>query len=427
MKILTLGGGGREHAIVWALSKSHMVDEIHCMPGNGGIQDLAILHEGDHTNPDEVLSLSKRINPDLVVIGPEAPLVNGVADVLRQEGYSVFGPNKAGARLEGSKAFAKTFMKRNNIPTASFDVCTQLPEAMEALKKRTAPYVVKADGLAAGKGAFVLQDLKEAQEICEALLNKNYLKEAGKTIVVEDFLPGRELTVLVITDGSDYIMLPPSQDHKRAWDNDKGPNTGGMGAYAPVPWVDKKMTSQIEKTIVKPTIDGLKKENIPFKGVLYCGLMIDEKQECRVLEYNVRMGDPETQVVLPIFEGDLAETMLACSKGSLKDIKVPLVQKAAVGVVIASGGYPSAYKTGFEIHGIEKLSNVDDIIIFHAGTKKASNKYYTTGGRVLTVVGIGGNIEEARKKVYKNIEVISFEGHFYRKDIAARLEGPNNA
>jgi len=416
IKVMVLGGGGREHAIVHAFSKSDIVSELHCCPGNPGIAQIAECHPGNPSNPGEIAALCKRLGIGLVFVGPEAPLVSGTADALRDCGILVMGPGKLGAQLEGSKAFSKQFMARHGIPTSSFSCCSDLISCRNALEKRSAPYVVKADGLAAGKGAFILDTFDEAMDVCGRMLDDSILGEAGRTIVIEDFVAGQEMTVLAITDGETVRILPSSQDHKRALDNDKGNNTGGMGAYSPVPWVDEKLTAKITDEILIPTLEGLKKDGIPFCGVIYAGIMVKPDGELSLLEYNVRLGDPETQVVLPVFDGDFGEVILACCRGDLAKIKWPSAKQVALGVVMASGGYPDKYATGINIDF--SCENIPGTYIYHAGTAlDADGNLVTSGGRVLTVVGIADTLQEARDLAYKRVRSVSFRNAHYRNDI----------
>ena len=416
MKIMVLGGGGREHAVVHAFSKSKITEELHCCPGNPGISKLAVCHEGDPCSPAEMTALCKKLGIGLVFVGPEAPLVAGTADALRAENILVMGPGQSGARLEGSKAFSKQFMARHNIPTSNFECCTDLESCRKALEKRSAPYVVKADGLAAGKGAFLPETFDEAMATCRMMLEELTLGEAGATIVVEDFVKGQEMTVLALTDGKTIRILPSSQDHKRALDGDKGNNTGGMGAYSPVPWVDDAFMQRVTDQVLTPTLDGLKKDGIPFCGVIYAGIMVKEDGSLSVLEYNVRLGDPETQVVLPVFEGDFGEVILACTKGELDNIPWPAPKRTALGVVMASGGYPDKYEKGMIITGTEE--DVPGTFIYHAGTAlNKEGKLVTSGGRVLTVVGISDTLQSARDKAYERLNSVHFDKMHYRNDI----------
>lgn len=416
MNVLVLGNGGREHAIVHAITKSSEKVELHSAPGNPGIAQLATCHHANITSTEEVLALCKKLRIELVVIGPEAPLVSGVTDSLRSNGIFVFGPGKSGAQLEGSKAYAKRFMSRYGIPTAAFDICETLEECDLALGKRTPPYVIKADGLASGKGVFLPDSLAEARIICQNLIHKRSLGDAGATLVIEDFSPGTELTLLAMTDGHSALMLPPSQDHKRAFDGDKGPNTGGMGAYAPVPWVTEELLNKIRTQILYPTLAGLKQEGIPYCGVLYMGLMLFPNGDLSLLEYNVRMGDPETQAVLPLFAGDFFRAILACCQGDLHNFHTQPVQQTTLGVVLASKGYPEAPEAGYVIHGLDHPLN--NAYVYHAATQEGADKQlYTSGGRVLTVVGMGENLKKAHEAAYSAVQGIRFEGMHFRKDI----------
>lgn len=416
MRIMILGGGGREHAVALAFSKSKFVKEIHCCPGNPGISKLAKCHIGDPCNPAEMLTLCKSNGIELVFVGPEAPLVAGTADVLRDAGILVMGPGQSGARLEGSKAFSKQFMAKHGIPTSSFDLCTDIESCRIALKKRSAPFVVKADGLAGGKGAFLLNTFDEAMNVCAMMLNDFLLGTAGRVVVIEDFVKGQETTVLALTDGKTIRILPSSQDHKRALDEDKGENTGGMGAYSPVPWVDDAFIEKVTKEVLQPTLNGLQAEGIPFCGVIYAGIMVEPNGSLSLLEYNVRLGDPEAQVVLPVFEGDFGEVILACTKGTLNTIKWPTPSYYALGVVMSSGGYPEQFETGFEITGTEK--EIPSTYVYHAGTKLNNNgNLVTSGGRVLTIVGIAETLQKARDLAYKRIKSICFDNAYYRHDI----------
>jgi len=417
MKALVLGAGGREHALVYALKKSSFVDEVIAAPGNGGISKMVEVFPLNPVNSKEVLELVLTQKVDIVVIGPEAPLVAGVADMLRKEGIKVYGPGRAGAMLEGSKAFAKRFMNDCRIPTAPFDVCSSFDKALEALKKCTPPFVIKADGLAAGKGAFIIDDTTEARNILDQLLVKGVLGEAGRTVVIEEFLAGCEITAMAITDGRTYRMLPLSQDHKRAYDSDKGPNTGGMGAYSPLPQVDDTLKAKIEDEVVKPTVEGLKRKGIDFRGTIYEGLMIHEDSPY-VLEYNVRFGDPEAQVVIPICDVDWGRIFVSCAGGNLEESALINAARSGVGVVMASGGYPDKYETGYPIEGLDALEGRDDVIVFHSGTRMEGGKFLTNGGRVLTVVGLADDLKEARDKAYRAISSITFKDAHYRRDIA---------
>jgi phosphoribosylamine--glycine ligase len=415
---LILGGGGREHAIARSLSESREIRELHCAPGNPGIEEIASVHPADPCDADEIVSLCVRCGIGLVVVGPEAPLVAGVPDALRSAGVSVFGPGASGARLEGSKAFAKAFMKRHGVPTASFAVCETAEECEEAISRREPPFVIKADGLAAGKGVFLPGDPKEALSICRELLAGS-LGDAGRRIVVEDYLSGRELTVFALSDGKSFKPLAPSRDHKRAYDGDEGPNTGGMGAYAPVRLADGIMSRVIEEAL-RPTFDGLRADGIDYRGVLYVGLMLgDEGPDARisVVEYNARFGDPETQVVLPLMRGDFGLLARKCADGGLADCPDPEIDGNALCVVLASGGYPGDFRKGLPITSLDTALG-DGMFVFHSGTaRNEDGAIVTNGGRVLSAVGIGPTFQEARDRAYGVARTVSFDDMRYRRDI----------
>lgn len=426
MNILVLGGGGREHAVVRAFSQSKLKPNLYCCPGNPGIAELAECLKGNPCDPREMLELAKQYEIEMVFVGPEAPLVTGTSDALRRAGVLVVGPGSSGARLEGSKAFSKQFMAKYGVPTSPFECCSDLEACERALRKRTAPYVVKADGLAAGKGAFLPDTLDEALEICKMMLCEKKLGAAGEVVVIEDYVPGVETTVLVMTDGETARILPSSQDHKRVFDGDRGGNTGGMGAYSPVPWVDEAFQKRITEEVLIPTLKGLKAEKIPFRGIIYAGLMVRPDGDISVIEYNVRLGDPEAQVVLPAFGGDFGEAALACAKGELDKIPWPGAARTALGIVIASGGYPDTFETGFPISGLG--GNTADTFIYHAGTARGENgQIITAGGRVLTVVGAAAALKEARDLAYAAAEKVSFKNAHFRNDIGDKsLKGAKN-
>jgi phosphoribosylamine--glycine ligase len=417
---LVLGGGGREHVMVRMLSESRATGRVHCAPGNPGITALAETHAFDICDGAAVTDFCLSRGIGLVVIGPEAPLVSGVADALRGAGIPVFGPGRDGARLEGSKAFAKSFMKKRGIPTAPFDICRALGECERALDGREPPYVIKADGLAAGKGVFLPERKTEALDICRELLEGRALGDAGRAIVVEDYLPGRELTVFAVTDGKSYRVLPPSRDHKRIYDGDKGPNTGGMGAYSPVAFPAGLM-DRVTDEVLKPTLAGLAAENTDYRGVLYMGLMLREERDgvkISVMEYNVRFGDPEAQAVLPLLSGDFGSLALKTALGELGEYPETVFSGSALCVVLAAGGYPGEFERGYEISGLDRDTEFDGTYVFHAGTAvNGEGKIVTNGGRVLGVTGVGPTFESARERAYARAGVIGFEGIHYRRDI----------
>lgn len=416
--ILVLGGGGREHAIVHALSKSGITGSLHCAPGNPGIAGLAAVHSADPCNAEAILELCGDNHIGLVIVGPEAPLAAGIADALRKENILVFGPGRQGAMLEGSKAFSKTFMERHGIPTAPFNICRTLEECRSALRRRKPPFVIKADGLAAGKGVFLPEDYEEAETICKELLSGEKLGEAGMTIVIEDFTRGKELTMFALTDGKSFRLLAPSRDHKRVFDGDEGPNTGGMGAYAPVQIPDD-LSEQVIQEVLLPTLTGLLRDGIDYRGVIYMGLMLTETlsgTKISVVEYNVRFGDPETQVVLPLFQGDLGVAMKACAEGKLETLPDWGNKRHALCVVLVSGGYPGTFRKGLPIDGLDR--DLPGSYVYHAGTaQEKDGNIVTSGGRVLTVVGVGDTFNEAKQKAYERTSRIRFDSMHYRQDI----------
>ncbi|WP_312700523.1 phosphoribosylamine--glycine ligase [Sedimentibacter sp.] len=414
MKILVIGNGAREHAICHKLKESKLVEKIYCAPGNGGISQIADCVDIIVDDLDKITKFSVSNKIDLVVIGPELPLVLGLTDMLREKGIKVFGPDKKGARLEGSKSYSKEFMKKYGVPTAKYEVYTSSQDAKENLGKFNVPVVVKADGLAAGKGVLICNTVEEAQSAIDSIMTEKKFGEAGDTVVIEEFLEGIESSLLCFADGSTLIPMESAKDYKKAFDGDEGPNTGGMGCFSPNPSYTEELKDYINKNILETTLKGLGDEGIDFRGVLFIGLMIKDG-EAKVLEYNTRFGDPETEVVLPRLESDLAEIMLKCIEGRLKEEDLKWTHKKCVTVVIASGGYPEAYEKGKEITGLDMLD--EDITVFHGGTKTAGGKILTDGGRVLAVTAVDEDMDMARKRVYRNIERIKFKGMQYRKDI----------
>jgi len=415
MKVLVVGSGGREHCLVWKIAQSKLVDKIYCAPGNGGTSLVAQnidIGAGDIERLVE-FALSEKI--DLTVIGPEAPLVEGMVDRFAEAGLKIFGPEKELAKLEGSKIFSKEIMRRFGVPTADFKVFDNPKEAKEYIEKKGAPLVVKADGLAAGKGVFVCSSLKQAHDAIDTIMVDKKFGSAGDKLIVEDCLEGEELSVLIFTDGETIIPLASSQDHKRAYDDDKGPNTGGMGAYSPAPVVNKQEFDDIIDKVFKPLIKGLREEGKVYKGMLYGGLMIRNGKPY-VLEFNVRFGDPETQAILPRLKSDLAKIMLKTVEGKLSEVTLDWDERVCLCVVLASGGYPGKYEKGKVIKGLEEVKDLEDVFVFHAGTKR-SEQFLTSGGRVLNVVALGDTIKSAKDKAYNAIANIEFEDMHYRKDI----------
>ncbi len=421
MRVLVVGSGGREHALVWALSRSPHVEGIACAPGNGGIGQHARLVPIPADALDALVAHAREARYDLVVIGPEGPLVAGLADRLREAGLCVFGPSAAAAALEGSKVFAKRFMQRHGIPTAPFEVLESSAAARAYLERR-APYpcVIKADGLAAGKGAVVVREPEEAVRVAAAMLEGRAFGDAGRRIVVERFLDGREASFFVLSDGERFVELATCQDYKRAETGDRGPNTGGMGAYSPSVHLDGVLCAAIRERIVTPTLRGLREEGVAYSGVLYVGLMLTAEGPY-VLEFNARFGDPETQVLLPRLDGDWLPLLWGCARGELGDTAPRWREEAAVCVVMASGGYPGRYETGKRIAGLEEVArSLPDVLVFHAGTARAPDGgFLTAGGRVLGVTALGKDWNEARERAYEAVARIRWDEAHYRRDIAA--------
>jgi len=419
MKVLLIGSGGREHAIALSIKKSPLCEELICAPGNPGMEKLGKCFPVDVSNPKEIAELAKKENADFTVIGPEIPLVAGVVDEFKKQGMQIFGPTAAAARLEGSKAFSKEFMKQHKIPTAAYETFTDLQKAKNYLKENSAPIVVKASGLAAGKGAVVCLSNGEAINAVEEMLGeKAVFGESGKTVVIEEFMEGEEASIFAVCDGKDYILLAPAQDHKRIFDDDKGPNTGGMGAYAPAPLVNKEMLARIKKDIAEPTLQGMEKEGNPYTGVLFIGIMAT-KNGPKVVEYNCRLGDPETQAVLEIYDGDLLELFYKASIGKLKEIAETQPQGYAAVVVMASEGYPGKYKNSVPISGVSEAEKKGAVVL-HAGTKIQDGELQTAGGRVFGVAGKGSTLKAALDAAYSGVQEIRFDGAHYRKDIGRR-------
>jgi phosphoribosylamine--glycine ligase len=419
MKILVIGSGGREHALVWKLGQSPRATKIYCAPGNGGIAADAECAAVDVKSLDSMIALANRIQPDLTIVGPELPLMLGVVDEFTRRGWRTFGPTQAAAQLEISKSFAKEFLQRHNIPTAHYAICDSAEQVRDTLPHFHTPIVVKADGLAAGKGVVIAKSKDEAATVATEMLSGRMLGEAGARVVLEEFLRGDELSFLVVSDGERVAPLVAAQDHKRVGDGDNGPNTGGMGAYTTRTIVDDQMRDWLLTHIARPVVAGMKAEGAVYKGVLYCGLMMTARGPM-VLEFNCRFGDPETQPILMRLESDLVEAMEASIDGRTSDGDFKWSNDAAVCVVMASGGYPGTYEAGKKITGLENSARLDGIRVFHAGTSKRDNDFYTSGGRVLGVTARAADLETAVERVYEACAMIGFEGAHYRKDIAAR-------
>lgn len=421
MKVLVIGSGGREHAMVWKLRQSPRVRELYCAPGNAGIEQQATLVPIKANEYEKLLAFAKEKQIDLTVVGPEQPLVDGVVDLFEQQGLKIFGPRKAAAMLEGSKVFAKDFMQRHGIPTARygrFSVDRRV-EAETFLAELSVPVVIKADGLAAGKGVVIAETMDDARRALDEMMVRKQFGAAGERVVIEEFLRGEEASVFAITDGFNVVTLAPAQDHKRILDGDRGKNTGGMGAYAPAPIVGDLLMQQINREIIQPTLDGMRAEGSPYRGCLYCGLMITDSGP-KVLEYNCRFGDPEAQVVIPLIESDVAELLLSVAEGRLASSSLRLRSGFAVCVVMASKGYPDEYETGKSITGLESLQAEADVVVFHAGTKRQGKDIVTSGGRVLGVTAFGQDLEVTIQRVYDAVNKISFEGAYVRRDIGQK-------
>jgi len=419
MKVLVLGSGGREHALVWKLRQSPRIKKLYCAPGNGGIAADAESVAAELKDIQSLVQLANRLQPDLTVVGPELPLSLGVVDEFQSRGWPIFGPTRAATQLESSKSFAKEFMQRHHIPTAKYSVCNTSEEVREALKLFHTPVVVKADGLAAGKGVVIAASKNDAQRVAEEMLAGKTLGEPAGRVVLEEYLQGEELSFLVMSDGERVVPLVATQDHKRALDSDQGPNTGGMGAYSTDQIVDAQMRDWLVTHIARPVINGMRAEGAPYKGILYCGIMMTARGPM-VLEFNCRFGDPETQPIMMRLESDLLEAIEAAVAGRASDGDFRWSPEPAVCVVMASGGYPGAFEAGKLITGIEEADRMYGVKVFHAGTSRRDSEYYSSGGRVLGVTARGKDLPDAVERAYDAVMKIRFEGMHYRKDIAAR-------
>ena len=417
MKVLVIGSGGREHTLAWRLRCSPSVSAVCALPGNPGIAALGSCLPGKIDDLDGIVHAARGAGVDLVVVGPEVPLALGLADRLREAGIPTFGPGASGARLESSKVFSKELFRDEGIPTAAFEVFDDPDRADAYLRQVGAPIVVKADGLAAGKGALICETLEEALAGVDQLMRQRCFGAAGDRIVIEECMTGPELSVMAVTDGQQLVLLPISQDHKRALDGDQGLNTGGMGAYSPVPRFDQALLDQIVETCLQPTLDGLRKRGVDYRGVLYGGFMLTP-DGVKTLEYNCRFGDPETQVLLPRLESDFGQLCWGAAQGDLSEVEVAWTERAAVCVVMASGGYPESYQTGHAIQGIDTAEQLEDVVVFHAGTKLDGGQLVTAGGRVLGVTALGDTISAAVEQAYRAVDRIGWTGCHSRRDIA---------
>lgn len=415
MKVLVIGSGGREHALLWKLSQSPSVTDVYVIPGNDGMSDVASLIPVKGN--EDIIDFARLMQVDLTVAGPETVLTEGLADEFKKRGMAFFGPSKAAARIEGSKGFAKALMKKYGIPTAAYETFDDEEKAIAYLKANdTYPIVIKADGLASGKGVIIAQSEEEAIDTVKDMLEGHAFSGAGSSVVIEEFMEGEEASMLCFCDGTNVVPMISAQDHKRIFDFDKGPNTGGMGAYAPAPVMTKEMCEEVNVRILRPIVAAMKKEGYPFKGCLYAGLMITSEGP-KVVEFNCRFGDPETEAVLPLFDGDLARVMLDCVHGTLSDEDVVWKKACAVDVVLASEGYPASHSSGEVISGIEDAKKAG-CLVFHAGTVKKNGQYVVNGGRVLNVVALADTLAEAKAKAYEGVSCISWRGMQYRHDIA---------
>ncbi len=420
MNILVVGGGGREHAIIMKLAESPRADKLYCTPGNGGISRYAECFDVKATDIDGVVSLAKRLGADMVVVAPDDPLVLGMVDALNAEGIMTFGPNKSAAIIEGSKVFSKELMKKYRIPTARYEAFSDSESAIAYLKEQNSyPAVIKADGLALGKGVIIAQNEEEAVGAVRSMIDGKQFGESSATVVIEEFLTGPEVSVLSFTDGKTVVPMISSMDHKRAYDNDEGLNTGGMGTVAPNPYYTDEVAKECMEKIFLPTINAMNTEGRTFKGCLYFGLMITPNGP-KVIEYNCRFGDPETQVVLPLLDGDLCEIFEAIYNGTLADVSIKWKKKYCTCVVMASGGYPLSYPKGIEMQGLDDKGQVEGAFVYHAGTKFENGRFYTNGGRVIGVTATGKNLTEALDRSYAAVDKISFENAHFRHDIGKR-------
>lgn len=419
MKVMVVGGGGREHALAWKVAQNPRVERLYAAPGNVGMAQIAKCIGISPSDPQKLANFAEEKDVDLTLVGPEHPLSLGIVDLFAQRGLPIFGPSQMAARIETSKGFAKEFMRRWDIPTAPFMLFTNPEEAIDYLRGRKFPQVIKADGLAAGKGSIVARSLDEALAAVKAIMVEKVFGQSGERVVIEDYLKGKEVTILIVSDGISFVPFLPAKDYKPIYDGDRGPNTGGMGSYAPAQTIDGDLMEEIRERIVAPTIRGLSQEGIKYKGVLYIGLMLTEEGP-QVLEYNCRFGDPETQALLPLLKTDLVEIAEWVIEERLKGKKLEWEKGAAVCVVLTSEGYPGRYKKGAVITGTEGIA--EDILLFHAGTAKRGDKLVTNGGRVIGVTAKGEDLKEARENAYRGVKAISFPGMQFRKDIASEEE-----
>ncbi len=417
MKIALIGGGGREHALAYKICESDLCEKLYCLPGNAGTSKIAENVEIAVDDIERIVKFCKDNTVDLVVVGPEDPLAKGIVDMLEKEGIKAFGPKKDAAKIEASKSFAKYIFKKYGIPTAEYETFDNYDDAVRYVKQKGAPIVIKADGLAAGKGVTVAEKEEEAINALKTIFLDKKFGNAGSSVVIEEKLTGEEASFLVFSDGDSILPMIAAQDHKPVFDGDNGPNTGGMGVYAKAPIVDKQLEKEIIEKFMKRAIDGLKAEGIEYKGVLYAGLMIDENKQPKILEFNCRFGDPETQAILPLMDSDIVEIFLSCIDNTLASKSINWKDKYAVSVVAASGGYPGSYEKGKVIEGLDEVEKLDDIFVFHAGTKICDGKVVTNGGRVLNVVGLDKDFKKAQEKAYKAIKMIHFDDMHFRNDI----------